>query len=59
MPAANQMRALWQGDKVDASVKSPIGSAGDKDAMSQSDILCDEAWGFHDDRTIRSAILVG
>lgn len=36
-------RILWQDNKVYSSVKSPIGSAGDKQAISQSDILYDGA----------------
>jgi RNA polymerase sigma factor (sigma-70 family) len=34
-------RIIWQDNKVYSSVKSPIGSAGDKQATSQSDILYD------------------
>jgi RNA polymerase sigma factor (sigma-70 family) len=36
-------RILWQDNKVYSSVKAPIGSAGDKQAFSQSDILYDGA----------------
>jgi RNA polymerase sigma factor (sigma-70 family) len=36
-------RIIWQDNKVYSSVKSPIGSAGDKQATSQSDILYDGA----------------
>ena len=34
-------RIIWQDNKLYSSVKSPIGSAGDKQATSQSDILYD------------------
>ena len=34
-------RIIWQDNKVYSSLKSPIGSAGDKQATAQSDILYD------------------
>ena len=34
-------RIIWQDNKLYSSVKSPIGSAGDKQATAQSDILYD------------------
>jgi RNA polymerase sigma factor (sigma-70 family) len=39
--AADEARIFWQGNKVYSSVKASIGSAGDKEAFCQSDILYD------------------
>ena len=39
--AANEARIFWQGNKVYSSAKASIGSAGDKEAVHQSDILYD------------------